>query len=410
MKKQNAHLRPRRRAEQDEPREQRENRCSGSRPHSMEGKKTRGGRRREKKQLEKKDQESERATKLFEVLFRKKSSPIVLSRKQSDRSLTVSHSPPAMSLLRPSRGPCGPRRALRLQSSVVAVHRRATTPSRERKPRPSSSSSSSTAATAATPTSTQSTSTEPPPQAAPPADFDLRSSLVPQTRAIISERWPELLDLVDDGTLVAVARPEDYRERRSDGYSEPQLVLLVAAAHISRASASAATRVVEAVKPDAVVLELCGSRKSVLAEEEGEEEVSSSSSSSPSFRSADKGRKASNPFALSGSIARSASLGGAPAMALRLLLARQSDAVLEAAMENESEGDETSTPSPSLSSAFSRRPGVEARAAAAGALLVVRLLVLVLPFFERKRRASLPPPKKKVAASSDAGSAQRSFF
>ena len=319
-----------------------------------------------------------------------------------------------MSLLRPSRGPCGPRRALRLLSSVVAVHRRATTPSRERKPRSSSSSSSSssTAATAATPTSTQSTSTEPPPQAAPPSDFDLRSSLVPQTRAIISERWPELLDLVDDGTLVAVARPEDYRERRSDGYSEPQLVLLVAAAHISRASASAATRVVEAVKPDAVVLELCGSRKSVLAEEEGEEEVSSSSSSSsPSFRSADKGRKASNPFALSGSIARSASLGGAPAMALRLLLARQSDAVLEAAMENESEGDETSTPSSSLSSAFSRRPGVEARAAAAGALLVVRLLVLVLSFFERKRRASLPPPqKKKVAASSDAGSAQRSFF
>ena len=345
----------------------------------MEGKKTRGGRRREKKAIgEKRPRESERATKLFEVLFRKKQSPIVLSRKQSDRSLTVPHSPPAMSLLRPSRSPCGPRRALRLQSSVVAVHRRATTPSRERKPRSSSSSSpsSSTAATAATPTSTQSTATEPPPQAGPPADFDLRSSLVPQTRAIISERWPELLDLVDDGTLVAVARPEDYRERRSDGYSEPQLVLLVAAAHISRASASAATRVVEAVKPDAVVLELCGSRKSVLAEEEGEEEVSSSSSSSsPSFRSADKTRKASNPFALSGSIARSASLGGAPAMALRLLLARQSDAVLEAAMENESEGDETSTPSPSLSSAFSRRPGVEARAAAAGALSVVCLLV-----------------------------------
>ena len=308
-----------------------------------------------------------------------------------------------MSLLRPSRGPCGPRRALQLQSSVVAVHRKATTLPLPLLWRPQTTlapSSSSTAAAVATPTSTQSTSTEPPPQAAPPADFDLRSSLVPQTRAIISERWPELLDLVDDGTLVAVARPEDYRERRSDGYSEPQLVLLVAAAHVSRASASAATRVVEAVKPDAVVLELCGSRKSVLAEEEGEgeEEVSSSSSSSspsPSSGSADKRRKASNPFALSGSIARSASLGGAPAMALRLLLARQSDAVLEAAMENESEGDETSTPSSSLSSAFSRRPGVEARAAAAGALLGVFLLVLVLSFFERKRRASLAPPQKK---------------
>ena len=42
-------------------------------------------------------------------------------------------------------------------------------------------------------------------------------------------------------------RPEDYR--RSDGHSEPQLVLLVAAVHVSRASASAATRLVDGVKP-----------------------------------------------------------------------------------------------------------------------------------------------------------------
>ena len=77
-KKQNAHLRPRRRAEQDEPREQREHRRSGPRPHSMEGKETRGRRRREKKVSEKMTKrERVRATKLFEVPFRK-NSPLFL--------------------------------------------------------------------------------------------------------------------------------------------------------------------------------------------------------------------------------------------------------------------------------------------------------------------------------------------
>jgi len=56
-------------------------------------------------------------------------------------------------------------------------------------------------------------------------------------------------------------------------------------------------------------------------------------------------------------------------MALRLLLARQSDAVLEAAMSESDDGEE-------ISSAFSRRPGVEARAAAAAAREVGATLVL----------------------------------
>ena len=193
-------------------------------------------------------------------------------------------------------------------------------------------------------------------------------------------------------------------------------MLLVAAAHVSRASASAARRVVEGVRPDAVVLELCGSRKGVLLAEEGEEgegeglggageregeregddggassSSSSSSSSLPLSAGNNKRRnnKASNPFALSGSLVRSASLGGAPAMALRLLLARQSDAVLEAALESERSGsgsggdDEasSSSSSSSLSSAFSRRPGVEARAAAAGAFVGFFGLVFALAFF-----------------------------
>lgn len=311
-----------------------------------------------------------------------------------------------MSLLRPSRGLRGPRRAPPPQRSDDAVLKSATAPSLLPFSRPQrsllgTSSPSIVAAAAATTTPPP----PPPPPAAPPADFDLRAALVPQTRALVSLRWPELLDLVDDGSLVALPRAANYVERRTDGYEEPELVLLVAAAHVSRASASAARRVVEAVRPEAVVLELCGSRKAVLVAEEGEEEeedgeggegeASSSSSSSP--LSAGKRRKASNPFALSGSLARSASLGGAPAMALRLLLARQSDAVLEAALENERSGsggegsgggdDEapssSSSSSPLSASAFSRHPGVEARAAAAGEFLwlALRFLAVVIVFF-----------------------------
>ena len=48
--KQNAHLRPRHRPEQSEPREQRDHRRSGSRPHSTKGGRKRGERRRRKKE------------------------------------------------------------------------------------------------------------------------------------------------------------------------------------------------------------------------------------------------------------------------------------------------------------------------------------------------------------------------
>ena len=110
------------------------------------------------------------ATKLSKVLFRK-NPPVFfafpLKNFHADCSLSAPRSPPAMSLLRPSRGPCGPRRAQRLQGSVVvAVHRRVTSLPLPLLWRPQttlapSSSSSLTAAAAATPTSTPSTSTEP---------------------------------------------------------------------------------------------------------------------------------------------------------------------------------------------------------------------------------------------------------
>ena len=75
---------------------------SGPRPHSMEGKETRGSRRREKKESEKMTKrERVRATKLFEVLFRinsplflRLSSTCAVTRLSSLPFLFLSNRPP----------------------------------------------------------------------------------------------------------------------------------------------------------------------------------------------------------------------------------------------------------------------------------------------------------------------------
>lgn len=51
-------------------------------------------------------------------------------------------------------------------------------------------------------------------------------------------------------------RPDDYTERREDGYREPELVLLVGTAHLSLQSAEDVRRVVLATQPQNVVVEL----------------------------------------------------------------------------------------------------------------------------------------------------------
>ena len=62
-----------------------------------------------------------------------------------------------------------------------------------------------------------------------------------------------------------IRRRPDYRDRRGDEYVEPEEIYLVATAHTSAASAEAAARVIEAVKPHSVVLEMCKSRGGLTA-------------------------------------------------------------------------------------------------------------------------------------------------
>ena len=113
----------------------------------------------------------------------------------------------------------------------------------------------------------------------PPDDWDFRADVAPGTRAAVAERYPDLLDLVDRGVLVAWRRGEAAAGASAaaaaalrgevappaDAAPEPELVLVLGVAHASRRSAADVDRVVRSVRPDNVVVELCRSRASLLA-------------------------------------------------------------------------------------------------------------------------------------------------
>ncbi|PON69912.1 Pheromone shutdown [Parasponia andersonii] len=96
----------------------------------------------------------------------------------------------------------------------------------------------------------------------PPRDFDFRSEILEESTAVIAKTHPELLDLASSGSLVLI-------EKRLFGpvpswraeFVEPEAIWLVGTTHISRESAMEVERVVRALKPDNVVVELCRSRQ-----------------------------------------------------------------------------------------------------------------------------------------------------
>ncbi|XP_062120528.1 uncharacterized protein LOC133834791 isoform X1 [Humulus lupulus] len=146
----------------------------------------------------------------------------------------------------------------------------------------------------------------------PPPDFDFRSDILGESKALIAKSHPELLDLASSGNLVLI-------EKRLFGpvppwraeFVEPETIWLVGTTHISRESAMEVERVVRAIKPDNVVVELCRSRAGIMYTSDGDEQG--------------QGLR-SNMFSLSGTgffgaVGRSIDLGGQTALALRLLLA-----------------------------------------------------------------------------------------
>ncbi|XP_024990961.1 traB domain-containing protein isoform X1 [Cynara cardunculus var. scolymus] len=146
----------------------------------------------------------------------------------------------------------------------------------------------------------------------PPPEFDFKSEILIGSRVIIAEMHPELLDLADEGNLVVIRKNQfgPVPAWRSE-FVEPETIWLFGTNHVSQKSAIDVERVVQAVKPDNVVVELCRSRAGIMY-------TSTDTEVEPRLKP--------NPFSLSGSgfigaVGRSINLGGQTALALRLLLA-----------------------------------------------------------------------------------------
>ncbi|CAM9288619.1 unnamed protein product, partial [Sphacelaria rigidula] len=126
------------------------------------------------------------------------------------------------------------------------------------------------------------------------------------------------------GSLQLAKRPQDYTDRRTDGYTEPLELYILGTSHVSDASAADVRRVLSAVQPQSVVVELCRSRAGLMMPP-----------------SADGDR--SNPLQLSGNgftsaLARSVRIGGQATTLLRAALAW---AVQGAMVENDRDTADT---------------------------------------------------------------------
>ncbi|KAJ4777089.1 TraB family protein [Rhynchospora pubera] len=146
----------------------------------------------------------------------------------------------------------------------------------------------------------------------PPPCFDYKTAVHAETRSTVAAVHPELMDLVQGGSLVLVQKrrfgpvPEWRR-----WFVEPESIWVLGTSHLSEKSAADVERVVGAIRPDNVVVELCRSRAGIMY-------ASADDQNAPVLNS--------NMFSLSGSrffgaISRSINLGGQSALALRLLLA-----------------------------------------------------------------------------------------
>ncbi|CDP05247.1 unnamed protein product [Coffea canephora] len=157
----------------------------------------------------------------------------------------------------------------------------------------------------------------------PPPEFDFRTEILSGSQTAIAETHPELLDLANNGSLVLVTKNQygPVPSWRTE-FAEPEAIWLFGTTHISKESADDVGRVIRAVKPDNVVVELCRSRQVVAHH-------GSTFRAGIMYTCSDgklKKQLRSSMFSLSGTgffgaVGRSLGLGGQTALALRLLLA-----------------------------------------------------------------------------------------
>jgi pheromone shutdown protein TraB len=140
--------------------------------------------------------------------------------------------------------------------------------------------------------------------AGPPASFDHRAATA-AAGAALAAAHPSLAPLIAEGLLLSLPRPAGYVERRSDGYEAPRHVWLLGTAHLSRRSAADVAAAVAALRPDAVVVELCRSRAGVMYDTVGAPDADALAMGGESF---------------GGALSRSLRLGGGGALLLRAAL------------------------------------------------------------------------------------------
>ena len=96
----------------------------------------------------------------------------------------------------------------------------------------------------------------------PPPGFDYKLQVLEDTRSAVEKDHPELIDLVEKGRLVVVEKKRfgpvpSWRT----AFVEPETIWIVGTSHISAQSSVDVERVIKAVAPDNVVVELCRSRQ-----------------------------------------------------------------------------------------------------------------------------------------------------
>ncbi|GJN15543.1 hypothetical protein PR202_gb02464 [Eleusine coracana subsp. coracana] len=103
-----------------------------------------------------------------------------------------------------------------------------------------------------------------PPIPPPPPCFDYRAAVLADTRAAAD--GPALAGLVDSGALVRIPRRRfgPVPAWRPPDFEEPEEVWVLGTSHLSAGSVADVERVLRAVRPDNVVVELCRSRQDDL--------------------------------------------------------------------------------------------------------------------------------------------------
>lgn len=96
----------------------------------------------------------------------------------------------------------------------------------------------------------------------PPPTFNFKNEILDSSTAAIAETHPQLHDLAKNGTLVLVTKTQygAVPPWRSE-FVEPEAIWIIGTTHVSKESVSDVERVIRAVKPENVVVELCRSRQ-----------------------------------------------------------------------------------------------------------------------------------------------------